>query len=267
MQPLRAAVATNGNGNGSAPSTASSTGLPTAAETARTIAEIVREGTLACLCPEGMPVGSPVSFMLDKQGATWVHLSASGPEMAFLKANGSCSLAVQPAVLPARAVGAVTLVGKIDISEDAASPYKLELSKALYFGGLDQAGMQEVAPEAFMAAEPDVLRASATDLVKIWNEERAEDLYRIVSHTLHVPLTQMVYAELVWVDRLGMYVRTEVEGRDPSIVRVPFYRPVLDERDARSVITMAAQIAWEADRAYVPVPMPTPTETAAASNN
>lgn len=46
---------------------------------------------------------------------------------------------------------------------------------------------------------------------------------------------QMLYAELLWVDRLGMYVRTELEGQDPSIVRVPFYRPVLDERDARCV--------------------------------
>lgn len=43
----------------------------------------------------------------------------------------------------------------------------------------------------------------------------------------------MVYAELLWVDRLGMYVRAEVFGRSATVVRVPFYRPVLDERDAR----------------------------------
>lgn len=35
---------------------------------------------------------------------------------------------------------------------------------------------------------------------------------------------QMSYAELLWVDQLGMYVRCEVNGREPSVVRVPFYR-------------------------------------------
>ena len=40
--------------------------------------------------------------------------------------------------------------------------------------------------------------------------------------------TQMVYAELLWVDRLGMYVSCEVDGQQPSVVRVPFLRPILD---------------------------------------
>ena len=75
----------------------------------------------------------------------------------------------------------------------------------------------------------------------------------------------MSYAELLWVDYLGMYIRTEVNGSEPEVVRVPFYRPVLDERDARSVITMAAQIAWERERSYTP---PVPSIFAdVASNN
>lgn len=67
-----------------------------------------------------------------------------------------------------------------------------------------------------------------------------------MSHTqAHLfSLAQMSYAELLWVDRLGMWVRAEAAGhlQGTTIVRVPFYRPVLDERDARSVITMAAQV-------------------------
>lgn len=35
---------------------------------------------------------------------------------------------------------------------------------------------------------------------------------------------QMSYAELLWLDRLGMYIRSEVAGQEPTIVRVPFYR-------------------------------------------
>lgn len=77
---------------------------------------------------------------------------------------------------------------------------------------------------------------------------------------------QMSYAELMWVDQLGMYINTEVAGREaPEVVRVPFYRPVLDERDARSVITMASQIAWERERSYNP-PLPSIFMDAAANN-
>ena len=47
-------------------------------------------------------------------------------------------------------------------------------------------------------------------------------------------MPQMSYAELLWMDRLGMYVTAESEEQPvPQVVRVPFYRPVLDERDAR----------------------------------
>ncbi|KAG1657366.1 hypothetical protein FOA52_015920 [Chlamydomonas sp. UWO 241] len=205
-----------------------------------------------------MPVGSPVSFELDKDGVAWVTLSPAGLEAAHLKVNPKCSLMVQPSVYPARAVACVTLMGELTVEGDA--PYQLRMDKAMYFGGLDATGVSEVSPEAFQSAVPDVLHKSASDLVKLWNEERAEDLYRIVSHQLQVPLTDMQYAELVWVDRLGMYMRTEVEGRDPEVVRVPFYRPVIDERDARSVITMAAQISWEAERSYQPSPVPATAE-------
>lgn len=46
---------------------------------------------------------------------------------------------------------------------------------------------------------------------------------------------QMSYAELLWLDQLGMYVSAESEQHlpQPTVVRVPFYRAVLDERDAR----------------------------------
>ena len=85
-------------------------------------------------------------------------------------------------------------------------------------------------------------------------ETAANTCARIVYFTLPRAF-QMAYAELLWLDRLGMYIRSEVAGGQHQVVRVPFYRPVLDERDARSVITMAAQLAWESERSYVP-PLP-----------
>ena len=38
-----------------------------------------------------------------------------------------------------------------------------------------------------------------------------------------------------------------------QVVRVTFAREVVDERDARSTLTMLAQLAWERERNYVPV--------------
>jgi hypothetical protein len=41
----------------------------------------------------------------------------------------------------------------------------------------------------------------------------------------HAPAPlQMAYAELLWLDRLGMYIRCDVQGKEPAVVRVPFYR-------------------------------------------
>mmetsp|Transcript_22362 Transcript_22362/g.48873 ORF Transcript_22362/g.48873 Transcript_22362/m.48873 type:complete len:294 (-) Transcript_22362:94-975(-) len=257
------ASATNGNGKSHA-------SHPSAAETARTIVDIVSEGTLSTLNADGFPVGSPVSYTIDKSGQALVTLNKDTLEMQNLASNSRCSLTVQPTSFPARAVASVTLMGKIDVADKAESQFQFEVEKALYYGGLDQsAKVQELGAADFWAAEPDVLRKFAPELVKSWNEDRAEDIYRIVSHHLQVPLTEMTYAELLWVDRLGMYVRSEVTGREPEVVRVPFYRAVLDERDVRSVITMASQIAWEAERPYNP-PLPsifTDSAAAAAANN
>ena len=47
-----------------------------------------------------------------------------------------------------------------------------------------------------------------------------------------------------------------------QVVRVTFAREVTDERDARSTLTMLAQVAWERERNYAPlmssVPDPVP---------
>ncbi|GAX83272.1 hypothetical protein CEUSTIGMA_g10698.t1 [Chlamydomonas eustigma] len=264
------------------------TNKPSPAETARTIVSIVGDGTLSTLSPDGAPIGTPVSYTLDKEGSTWVNLPAHAPEIQYLKANSRCSLLVKPQSLPARAVASVSLVGRISVTDPGshhnnagaqeASPpspssslsapsssFRMNLDKALYFGGLDESlHMHEVSASEYLSAEPDVLRNTAAELVKLWNEERAEDVYRIVSQAVKVPLSQMLYAELLWVDRLGLYISCEKEGGESKVVRVPFIRPVLDERDARSAITMAAQIAWEEERPYTPAP---PTTSLTAVNN
>eukprot|EP00879_Flechtneria_rotunda_P007514 GHRR01007883.1.p1 GENE.GHRR01007883.1~~GHRR01007883.1.p1 ORF type:complete len:290 (+),score=95.71 GHRR01007883.1:162-1031(+) len=258
------AVASN-NGNGVA-------ACPKPAETARTVADLCQEGSLCTVSPEGYPMGAPVSYKLDKDGNPVLQILQGSPEAANIERSSRCSLLVQPISYPARRVAAVALQGTAATADsqegaaDGTTLLKLTVESCLYYGGLDNVPPgREIAGDDYRAAEADLLRHSATDLIHQWNSERAEDIYRIVSGHLGVPVIEMLYAELLWMDRLGLYVRAEMLGRQPQVVRVPFYRAVLDQRDARSVVTMASHISWEGEKRYVPPPIQTPT--AAASNN
>lgn len=46
----------------------------------------------------------------------------------------------------------------------------------------------------------------------------------------------------------GAYLPSPALPARPQDIRVPFVRPVEDEREARSALTMMAQVAWEAQR-------------------
>ena len=50
-------------------------------------------------------------------------------------------------------------------------------------------------------------------------------------------------------------------------VRVPFVRPVEDEREARSALTMMAQVAWESQRPYQPQAVVPPSAPQDPANN
>jgi hypothetical protein len=293
VSSLIARAATNGNGNGNGTSSSAPVNLPLhppAAETARTVMALAREGALATAGGAGDqdtgPLSTPVAFGVTRDGRAYVTLPSDSPEARNLERDARCSVLLAPPSLPARRVAAVALRGKAaatdaDANEQLPTPpagarhYFLDVSSALYYGELDGTPPSGavVSGEDLLSAEPCHIRDAAPALVDAWNGDRAEDVYRVAAAHLGVPLARMAYAELLWVDRLGVYVRAEMaaeegegeassseaaataEGGEMTLVRVPFQRPVLDERDARSALTMAAQIAWEGERSYVP-PVP-----------
>lgn len=86
-------------------------------------------------------------------------------------------------------------------------------------------------------------------------------------HALGVSFEDMAWAELLWVDRLGVYLRAAPQDGGPAHdLRVSFVREVEDEREARSALTMMAQVAWEAQRPYSPQAAPVPPREDAANN-
>lgn len=250
--------ATNGNSNGSAHKLS-----PSAAETSRTVVDLAREGALSTVASDGTPCATPVSYTLSKTGELLLQLGDDLVELNSLSANTKCCLLVQPVCFPARSIGAVSLFGSL-VEEETTKEHRLQVERCIFYSGLDQSGPQQVTGEEFLAAEPDILRATAAETIATWNSERAEDMYRITSSHLGVNVLEMEYVELLWIDYMGMYVRAEVTGSEPTVVRVPFYRPVIDDRDVRSVVTMAAQLAWEKDRNYKP---PVPSYLAELSAN
>ncbi len=145
-----ATASSNGHAAAAAPQNhPAAGGKPSPAETARTVIDICREGTLSTLGADGAPLGTPVAFSLDKKtGQPLVELAREGIEAQNLARDARCSLQVQPTLFPARAVASVTLVGQLRPSEalQQADPQQQQgvlvvpfhVDKALYKGGLDQ---------------------------------------------------------------------------------------------------------------------------------
>ncbi len=128
LAPAAAAAAAAGNGaaaacNGSASlsgngSSAAAGGTPTAAETARTIVDLVAHGTLCTLGEDGVPLGTYASYVLDAAGQPILRLRADAVHTANLKRDAKCSLFVQPGERPASLLARVTLIGEVEpISE------------------------------------------------------------------------------------------------------------------------------------------------------
>jgi putative heme iron utilization protein len=157
--------------------------------------------------------------------------------------------------------------------------YRLGVETCFYVAGLGGASDAAViSSEEYAAARPDELRRAAPALAAEFNADRAAEVARIAAAAAGVSFDDLSSAELLWVDEAGCYVWASFLGgdhspRSPAVVspspssshslesvdgaclRVPFPRKALDERDARSALTMLSQLAWEAERQYVP-PLP-----------
>lgn len=252
------------------------------ADTARTIVDIMSHGTLASLNEDGTPLATYVSYILEAGGQPLLRLRADALHRENLERAEKCSLFIQPQDFPARNLARVTLIGRaepvddetaasaralhkemaseqwqgVDAPQESDHIYRLVVEKCFYVGGMGTSSEAEViAADEYRKAQPDALRNSAPLLVEFFNRDRADDVLRIASMASGGAVEQIYHAELLWVDSWGAYVAVEQFGFEISVHRVPFQRAVMDERDARSVLTLLAQFAWEEERHYSP-PIP-----------
>ena len=125
------------------------------------------------------------------------------------------------------------------------------------------AAAEAISGDTYATAAPDPLRAGAAALVAEFNTSRPDEVARIAALAAGCALDDLAAAELLWVDEAGAFAwlaragteeeRTETAGSPGEVVRVRFARRVIDDRDARSSLTMLSQLAWELERGYVPV--------------
>ena len=142
----------------------------------------------------------------------------------------------------------------VDAPQQTDLYFSLQVQQCFYVGGMGANSAAELlTQDEYVAAQPDPLREHAAFLVEQQNQQRAEDVLRICANACSVRIDEMEHSQLLWIDQLGLYAFAKLIRQDGFVIRVPFLRPVTDERDARSTLTMLAQVAWEQERSYIPV--------------
>ena len=102
-----------------------------------------------------------------------------------------------------------------------------------------------VSAEDYLAAAPDALLALAPQIVDMMNKERIEDVVRFTKLAAGFTLEELEDVQFMWVDSKGFYIRAQKRGEDPVDLRFGFPAQLTDEKDAKSMLTMLAQVAWE----------------------
>lgn len=218
---------------------------PSHAESARTLAESARFGTLCTLAvsPAGCPYGSVANYALDEAGQPLLLTSRLAEHTTNFLADPRASLLVaEPTSGDPLAVARVTLLGEVRAVEGDAQAavrarylerqpaaryyvnysdfhfYRLELSAIRYIGGFGR--MQWVEPAAYAAAVPDAVWPHRDGIVKHMNDGHGEAMLAMARHYAEVDGRE---ATMVSVDRYGFEMRVVTEA-GPRQVRLPFPR-------------------------------------------
>jgi len=241
---------------------------PLPAETARTVLEITKHGTLSTIDEDGGPLGTFVNYLMLGNGSPVMRLKGGCLQVNNMLRNPHCSLFVQPNEEPARQLARLTLRGHVEElvgvdaehaaavhsqdhrenggdAADAPKPtdqyFRLVVRDCLHVGRLGGGGVAVIAAPQLLAAAPDPLGGCAVAVVASWNRDRAEDVLRIAALPQEQKGQEVTAAQLLWVDRLGVYFKAQRVGEDWQAHRRLFECEVWNESDAHRMLSQLAQ--------------------------
>ena len=259
-------------------------------EKARTVTSVCTSGTLCTLAAregmQGAPFGSFVDYVLDNNGNP--VLLMNDMSMHTINIQQTTEATGQPAVVTlftqressgageGQDVSRCSLTGVLermdpDTTEDMDqirmryslthayadqvmdSPkfafYRLKPQHIYFVGGFGVLA-KWMDPADYAAASPDILAASADEIVDKINGQHSDDLQLTAQHLLGVT-SPIESIRMTNVDRLGMDIRvtSQMGSRRNKLqtdeFRIGFRIPVLSVEDAKSEILKVFQEAWE----------------------
>ncbi|XP_002973412.2 glutamyl-tRNA reductase-binding protein, chloroplastic [Selaginella moellendorffii] len=235
---------------------------PSPAESARTLMEVCSEGTLSTLSSDGWPIGSTVQFALDVNGSPvfclrppTLHAKNLGDDSrsslhAQLDQNGRRAQCTLKGRISRAEKSKLDTVWERRFGEDCPEEHDLFTMNVEEVFQCQDLSEEEVWVSGvdYTGATSDPLKDYAPRIVEDMNKKNWEDILRFCRVYAHLE-AEVEQASLTWVDRLGFDMRVLTRS-PPRImeIRIPFEREALDERDARSLLTMMGQVAWEKER-------------------
>jgi heme oxygenase (biliverdin-IX-beta and delta-forming) len=242
---------------------------PTYAERARTLAYLVRSGSLATLSRKhaGHPFASVMPYALDEQGQPLVLISSMAIHTQNLQADPRASLLVaQPINAQSQEAGDPLAAARLTLLGDARqlsgpdrekaretylarhprasywadfddfSFWRLDVKDVYYVGGF--AAMDWVTAVDYRAARPDPLADAGPGILEHMNRDHADAL---IAYARHFARETADEATMIAVDRLGFRLRLR-SGDRLHAVRIAFPREIRSAAESRSVlIEMLAQ--------------------------
>ncbi len=235
---------------------------PSHAERARSLTAGEKTGTLSTLTEDGFPYGSYVTFALDGPEPVFLVSTMAAHTKNLLRDPRASLLVHEHGATDPLANGRVTLVGRCTQLSDvgsaraaflAAHPqasdyvdfrdfgfWKLTPHDVRYIGGYGRMSWVEL--DAWRAAEPDPLGASAAGIITHMNDDHADAL--VMYARAFTTATSTESAVMTGVDRYGFELSVETaRGRRPA--RIAFPEPLTAPAQARAAMIALLERARE----------------------
>lgn len=216
---------------------------------------------------DGFPGGSVVGFAPDEQGRPLFIFSGMSSHTQDILKDPRCSLTVASKEFKGAADGRVNLMGvakhlpkeEVEAAKELYLKkhpgafwvnfgdfdwFRMEIEKIRFVGGFARAG--SVTVEDYTEAGPDIISSFGMNIANHMNEDHQSATINMVAAA--IPGLDVSEAIITSVDSLGMYVKVT---RKPQAsdqpqqfkLRLPFPRPCLDRKDAKTIIVEMTQAA------------------------